>query len=397
MAIYTYDDLNKAVNNRLHNKIGKVTDSLASINTAVKQLWGQVNLRTAKRKSTLSPRLFSDVYSYACPSDLKGFGLIDIRPQATDAKPEWSLVPDEEFERKKSEGNDVVAIRDADGTRRIMISTLIDDDSSVVSELDSLTSGGGTWTLFGDGTNLTKDADNYVHGSASINWDISSAGGTTAGIYNSGLTSFDITDYLTAGSAFMWVYLYSATNVTNFIIRVGSDSSNYYSVTVTSANDSTAFVAGWQLLRFDFSGKSTTGTVDDDACDYVALYMTKAAGKVSETDYRFDYLVLRKGDIWEVNYYTKYPWQSSAGAYKQDATTSTDYLNVDADEYNLVVEQCVEYLGKIVREYEDAKDASNTLNNLLLPSYQSRYPSEALTYASTYYNFGSIGGDWWTG
>ena len=233
MATYTYDDISKAVNNRLHNKIGKVTDSLASINTAVKQLWGQVNLRTAKRKSTLSPVLSSTLYSYTLPTDVKGFGIIDLVPQlTTTAKPDWSFVPREEFDRNKTAGKNIISIDPNATTYKLLISTLTDN------------------TALG---------------------------------------------------------------------------------------------------------------------------------------------------VWDLIYYTKYPWQSSTGVYKQDATTSTDYLNVDADEYNLVVEQCVEYLGKIVREYEDAKDASNTLNNLLLPSYQSRYPSEALTYASTYYSFGSIDGDWWTG
>ena len=395
--IYTYDDLEDAVNNRLHNKLGKVTDAEASINTAVKQLWGMLDLRSAKRKSTLSPRLFTDVYTYTCPADLKGFGLIDIRPQTLTAKPEWSLISDEEFERRKTADNSYVAIYDADDVRKIKVSASIDDDSVVVSTLDSLTANGGTWTLYGDGTNLTKDADNYITGSGAINWDISAAGGTTAGIYNSDVDTFDVTDYLNVGSVFVWAYLYSATNVTNFIINIGSDSSNYYSMTATTSNDATAFVAGWQLIRFDFSGKSTTGTPDDDACDYIALYMTKAAAKVSETDYRFDDIVLRKGEIWNVVYYTKYPWQSSTGTYKQDATASTDYLNVDADEYNLIVEQCVEYLGNIVREYEDAKNAQDTLHNLLVPSYQSKYPSESLCLTQKSYTFGSVDGDWWTG
>ena len=397
---YQYSDINTAVDNRLHDKItlGFITSAnvLAVINTAVKSVWGTVDIRTAKRKSTLTPRLFNDVYTYAAPTDLKGLGLIDIRPQAVDvAKPEWRLTTNEEFEREKSNHDDLVAIYDADGTRKIKISAEIDDDAMVISELDSLTSGGGTWALFGDGTNLTADDDNYVHGNACINWDISAAGGTTAGIQNTGLNTFDVTDYLSVGSAFCWVYLSSATNVTNLILRLGSSSTAYYSMTATTANDSTAFVAGWQLVRWDFNGKSTTGTPDDDGCDYAVMYMTKTAGKVSETDYRFDYLVVRKGDIWNLHYYTKYPWQSSAGTYIQDSTATTDYINTDADEYNLIVEKCVEQVAYALREYDDASIAKRNYTELL-EQYKTRYPSESINFNSTYYNLGSISGDWWT-
>ena len=399
--IYTYADIKTAVDNRLHDKITlgfiTATNVLAVINTAVKSVWGTVDIRTAKRKSTLSPRLFNDVYTYTCPTDLKGFRLLDIRPQADkETKPEWRLTTDEEFDRRKASSDALVAIYDADGTRKIKISANIDDDASTLSPLDTLTSGGGTWTLFGDGTNLTKDASNYIQGSASINWDISAAGGTTAGIYNSGLDVFDLTDYLTAGSAFVWVYLTSETNVTNFILRIGSSSANYYSMTATTANDSTAFVTGWQLVRFDFSGKSETGTVDDDGGDYVAIYMTKTAGKVSETDYRFDYLVLRKGDIWNVHYYSKYPWQSSTGTYLQDSTATTDYINADSDEYDLVVEKCVEQVGYSLREYQDATVAKQNFTEMLV-QYRAQYPSEAMVFNNTYYNLGSIDGAWYDG
>lgn len=395
--IYQYSDLETTVNSRLHGKIGVSSDIRASINTAVRNVWTDVDIRSSQRRSALSPRLFQDVYTYTAPSDLKGTKIMDIRPQAVDvAKPEWLIVPGEEFERKKLSHNNLLAIDDYDDIRKLKISIEIDDGTAVISELDSLTSGGGTWVLFGDGTNLTADTDDFVHGNASINWDISAAGGTTAGIQNTGLNTFDVTSFLTVGSALCWVYLTSATNVTNLILRVGSSSSNYYSMTATTSNESAAFVSGWQLVRWDFSGKTTTGTPDDDACDYAVLYMTKAAGKVSETDYKFDYLVLKKGDIWNVHYYSKFPWQTSAASYIENSTVDGDYINASADEYNLIVEKCIEQIGYQVREYDDALIAKRNYAELK-EAYESRYPSESVNYTSTYYNVGSIEGDWWTG
>lgn len=396
MATYQYSDLNTAVNSRLHNKIGVVSSVRDSINTAVRNVWADVDIRSAKRKSALSPRLFEDVYTYTCPSDLKGFRIIDIRPQSQDtAKPEWILTTGDEFEREKGVHDDIIAIDDYDDIRKLKVSIDTGETALVISTLDTLTSGGGTWTLFGDGTNLTADTDNYIYGNGSINWDISAAGGTTAGIQNTGLNIFNTTDYLTVGSAFTEAYLSSADDVTNYKLQIGSGTGNYYLITATTSNEGASFVAGWQLIRFDFNGKTTpAGAVDDDACNYAAMYMTKDAAKVSETDYRFDHLVLRKGEIWNVHYYSKYPWQTAAASYIENSTVDTDYLNVSADEYNLVLEKCVEQLGYIAREYDDAVIAKRNYEELK-SRYLSQYPSEALPYISTYHKFGSIDGDWY--
>src|SRR5690606_1938634 len=124
--------------------------------------------------------------------------------------------------------------------------------------------------------------------STSLEFDIDASGGTTAGVSLTDGPAIDITDYVTDGSLFCWVYIVDITDITNYIARIGSDSSNYYSMTATLTSEGLAFQNGWNLLRFDFNGKTTTGTPDDENCDYRAIYMTKDAGKVSETGYRFD-------------------------------------------------------------------------------------------------------------
>jgi len=242
---------------------------LTVANRAVRKVLSDLNLRSSIRKSALSPNLFDDVFEYTCPTDLKQ--LIDIKPQIDRGRFDyWRMTTAEEFDRLKQDfrydrfgdrieikssqwvGENLVAIGHDDLVRVLYISRPIDDQSLTISTMDSLTAGGGTWTLFGDGTNLTADTENYVKGNGSINWDISAAGGTTAGIYNSGLNTFDISKYATAGSALVWVYISSTTNLTNFILRIGSDSSNYYSITITTNNEGASFYAGWNLLRFSF-------------------------------------------------------------------------------------------------------------------------------------------------
>jgi hypothetical protein len=54
------------------------------------------------------------------------------------------------------------------------------------------------------------------------------------------------------------------------------------------------------------ANKATTGTPVPTAIDYCALYMTKDSGKISETDYRFNNLIIGNGTSYNVVYYSKY-------------------------------------------------------------------------------------------
>jgi hypothetical protein len=157
-------------------------------------------------------------------------------------------------------------------------------------------------------------------------------------------------------------------------------------MTVTTTNEGLAFAAGWNLLRFDFSGKTTTGTPVDTAGVYCALFMTKTAGKISETDYRFDYMVLRRGQIYNLVYYTRYAWQNSSGTYLVDSTADTDYINCDTDEFNMFVEKFVEIAADELREPDDSLKAGTKYTELT-KLYRKQYKGEALQLQDTYYNF----------
>jgi hypothetical protein len=367
-------------------------------NIAAKSVFS-LDLKSAKRKSALSPNLFDDIYAYSAPSDLKGMGIIDVRPQIDrNSFDNWTITTPEEFDRKKSDnksdrfgdpirinrdywsGDNLVAIDRYDGVAKVLLSRPVDDDETSIDPLDSV----GSWVGFGDGTNLTADADDYVKGSGSINWDINADGGTTAGIVNSSITAFDVSAYKTTGSVFVWAYVASRTNLTNFIIRIGSSASAYYYITVTTNNEGNAFENGWNLLRFDFANKATTGTPTDTACSYVAIYMTKAAGKVSETDYRFDQILMKQGEHYNLHYYSKYPWQTNAGVYIENATADTDLLNADIEEYELILTKTLEKVEQNLKNYNRAGELAKEYVNKMA-EYIFENPSEALVLTQTYH------------
>lgn len=386
--IYTQADLQARINSGIQGKFDIVSSKQDLMNASVRDTLTKVDLISTIRRTNLAPNLFNGIFPYTCPADLASYNIIDIPAQAKRSDGEWQLTTPEEFDIKNGAVTGMIAIDDYNGQRILKLASAVDSDSLTVAELDSLTSGGGTWSAFGDAINLAADDADYVKGAGSIKWDISAVGGTTAGIVNTAVDSVDITDYLGGTSAFfIWVKINSATNLTNYILRFGNDSSNYYSKTVTAQADGTAFVAGWNLLKFDVSSLTETGSVTDSSIVYFAIYMTKTAGKVSETDYKFDWLVLKKGIVSYLKYYSSYGWQTSAGAYIQNSTTSTDLIVANEEEFNLhVLNGIVHAMHDIMFPDVEIQRAEQRLEKAIA-NYAQRNPSQRKILITDYYNF----------
>lgn len=336
--IYTRSQLLASINGGVQGRIGILVDKYETANSAVREVLNEIDTSSTLRSYSLAPKLFNGVYDYSAPSDLKSSAITDIPPQVKRSDGQWFLVSPEEFDRTKGFQKGQIAIDEYNGLTTLRIATNFDDQMRAVSELDGLNSGGGTWTATGDLINLAADLDDYLCGSGSLSGDIGSGGTTSAGIQNLALNSSDITVFMGGnGSAFAYVKINDPTDLTSYTLRLGSSSSNYYSKTVTVQNNNNAFVAGWNLLRFDLTSLTSTGSPDKTRITYAALFMTKTAGKISETAYKFDSLVLRKGGIYNVRYYSRFGWQSAAGAYKELSTSDSDLLVCDSNEYDLYV------------------------------------------------------------
>ena len=382
---------------------GKIEDSVQStlINEAAKELALDVNLASLKRRTAMSPALFDENYQYAFPASGKVDGIIDIVPQHDRTRfDDWRLTTFEEFDRLKEDqrmdqygdpirinrnvwtGENLIAVDQRDATTKLLVSKPVDDNVVTIDGMNVL----GSWASVGDAENVVVDSANYIKGSASIRYDIGTGGTTTAGIYNASVTTFDVTDFKTQGSCFVWVYLSNATSITNFILRVGSSASAYYSMTATTANDGSTLVTGWNLLRFDFSGKSTAGTPDDDACDYVSLYMTKAAGKVSQTAFRFDNLIMALGVCYDILYYSKYPWiLDSDDSWAEESAADADTINLDILEIKILEYKYRELAEGYLRNFNGVETNRQLYENQKR-IYLSNAPDESLPIITTQYN-----------
>ena len=372
----------------LHGKFSTLKSRQRTLNRAVIYVVSDIDLRGTKRKETLSPNLFRDVYDYTSPSTMKERAVIDIKRQVNRPLSEkFVLVDEEKFDREKGQGRNIFTFSDDELARNLRIEGGESDNVSLHT-CDSLTAN-GTWAASADASNLTIDTENFISAGGSLNFD-TAEGAATAVIELTGATQVDLTDHDEKSSIFVWVFIpdavdASADAVTNFILRWGNDSSNYWSRTVTTNNEGNAFYDGWNLLRFDWNGATETGTVAPATIDYIRLTITKPTTFAADTDWRVDSIVSRVGDIYDVVFYSSNGWQTSANSYIPESTTTTDTLNVEVEELNLILTKAAQFGSIELRDYVDAKEYEIQYERGK-SRYLSIYPSERIKLKNTYYS-----------
>lgn len=399
MPTYTRSYLKSRINSQIKGKIGILIDANATCNDGARQVNSDADLRSSIRKTALVPNLFRGDDEYAAPSDLKGQSIIMVQPKTRREQLPYDIVPLDQYHRRKDPNT--IAIEDFDFIKKILVNSrqprLSNSQCAVIANLDTIQSGGGTWTAVENATNLRIDSDNYVCQNGSLKFDLDATSSVVAGIQNTTLNVFDASAYFGGDSAlFVYVWITSTVGITNFQLKIGSSTSSYYSKTVTSNNEGTVFQSGWNLLRFDLSSLSTVGTPVLTSFNFISLLMGKTAGKVSEVDYRFDSIVIKKGEHNYLHYYSMFPWQDASGNWKENSTDDSDLLNCNSEEFNLILLKCIgiasietdEEIGSvhIVR----TKIIFNALYEKYkaeLIAYQNKNPSQALNMISTVADF----------
>ncbi len=385
--VYTQADLQTGINSLVHNRFTNLSAGQDMMNRAVRLVSGEIDLKATVRQTQVSPGIYDDEYNYMCPVDMKGEAIIDVARQVG-RREEFTLTTQEEFDRTKLRYKGLLAFSGHDGLRILSIATQLQTKSVIIDALQSAT-GDGTWTGSGNASNLTTDYSNYVYGASSLRFDVSAAG-TTAVLTNSTLIATDLSTYI-YNELFLFVYIPSTTNLTSFKLDWGDDSSNYWTTTVTTTHEGLAFYVGWNLLRFAWPATST-GTPVSTSVNYSKLTITFSGGSASN-GWRVNLLVARIGDIHNVIYYSRYGWQTSAGVYIENSTTTTDLLNADTDEFDLFVLKGAILAGQELRLTKAEKDDLKLDYKNKMDTYFMRYPSRRKILTTSVYEFGSIDGD----
>lgn len=306
------------------------------------------------------------------PSDMKQEGLIDIvktRNLDNASYTRYRKVSPNKF--RIYSDPETVAFEFQDTKQWLMTNVSTAYMNTLVHSMNSLTEN-GTWSAADNGTNIVRNTYNYISGDASVEVDMS-GGGTTLSIVNSTMSVVDLSNI---SKLFYWVYLPTVENLTSAQISYGVDGSNYYLSSTTRPFNVDEFELGWNFIGFDPG--TLTGTVDLENIDYLKLSLVFSSAPSTLEGFLFDNVLAAKGDPAEIIYYSKYPWRSTDGTYKQNSTSNEDILNCDEEEYAVWLKEILAEVAPTIPMSSEDIAIINKERDIASQKYKQRFPSQRI-------------------
>jgi len=256
--------------------LSTVADLNGSIERAARTLVQKADIPEASNVQNIT--LYSGVYDYPCDTRIFGTAITDIRPQGNTRAP-WNSatkIYGQQFDKLKgfypsgtsstfeyNNGTPIIRIQSPQSKPQVMIDTC------------QATTG---WTAGGTISSLTTSQAIYYQNNASLRFTLSTGTGNLSKTLQS---SLDMNDYENVGVAFLALQIpANVSNLTSVTLRIGTDSSNYSTVTVTNPFIGSFQDNLWQLTAFDFSTATNVGTPDWSNINYVNVIYV-ASGNIS--------------------------------------------------------------------------------------------------------------------
>lgn len=324
---------------------------------------------TSIRLGALSSTIHDDVYNYPLPSD---FGqIIDLLPQ--DSRNSWDTVYRAyagRFDLEKATKDKTVSIEGSEGTKIIRINWR-SSTPQTVHTMDSLTAN-GTWSAVASATGLSATTLFKVSGSAAIEFNIVVTGD---GIQNTTMDAVDLTDEDEIADFFVWIYF--GTVPTSISARWGNDlTTNYWSSTAqTTQADGTALRVGWNLIKFPWSTATETGTVDPATIDSFRITVASSA----QNNVRVDNITCSIGRNFDMKYYSKFLFRSSAGTWLSIPTSDDDSVVIDNDGLPLLLFELLKDMAHQMEGSDSAFDITYARQELeeLYPHFRAENPNQS--------------------
>jgi len=344
----------------------------AVIERAARQLLIDLDPQETKRTIPLASQVFTNVWDYPCPPDLKGNRIIDIKPQvhrcSQNVTPQYFNA---DFDRLKQNGfHRQMSTLDYNSmirTLRLNLPQLPPGEQ--LGDFNELTN----WGVTDDAGNLSIDNINYVKHGSSIKFDLSGATGNGTVLYNI-ISPIDLSKYLNQSSFFVWVYLPTASNFNGIGLGWGSSQSDVYIQIVTSTQQNTAFVNGWNLLQFNWLGATTQGNPDPTKISGIGLFFNYAN---AQTAVRVGSISCQLGAIYNIEYYSDCVFRDAiTGAFQSLITDDSNLINLGTEAVNLMLNKTVVFAAQQIQGF------NATLSDL--PFYEGEYEKGLALYKSMY-------------
>lgn len=397
MAFKTVGQLKDSVAGILSGiNINNISDLNGALERAVSNMLQKADVPEASGIQNIT--LYSGVFDYLCDEKIFGTAINDIRPQGISRNPaDFVTKTDQEtFDRNKNYSRPSLQTMSTfqyqNGEPIIRITAPFPKQQIIIDPMNSTTG----WTASGSASGLTADYTDFYQSPASLRFTLT---GSSTGILTKDPLdeALSMASYEDVGVAFLAIEIptgSTASNLTGITLRLGSDSSNYDTVSETEGFLG-AWVSGqWLLVAFDFAGSSSTGTPDWSSIEYCQIRFAHSA----------TFTNFRVGGLWmSLPSPAQILYQSGAIFLPSGSTTPLTTITDNDDEvlltlpaYNIYVYEsalaCLENTGASASDATTANinrklDGNPSTGDIgLYARYRGDNPSQELRTTGSYYS-----------
>lgn len=348
--------------------------------------WLIEETQTEQSDATYTLNYLDTVHEYKVTSSIADLMEgVDLRRGDADQYITWPRKSANELREEIAQGESesAYAIERRDRNAYLVINHNSKYGASLIEDCESLTSN-GTWELdatAGDGVNLTLDEVEFKQGNASFNFDadVSQTANNRITLSVSDFDALDLTTYLDLGSWIFDVYLPDVTYHTGFTFYWGSSDSAYWSASVTTDINGSAWVNGWNTVKVNWADATMTSTPDVEDIDYLRVDYNYSASQTDDTDFRFDNLRLVRPEKLTF-YYTSSSVGVTSSAdstkvYTFAATTNVPYFSGQYDNLRYAVAHKMASLSFYKTQQREEAEKEELEAYRCLKRSQSLFPS----------------------
>lgn len=384
---YSVLDLKNDLTGILHGTtLNQITNLDGAINRAARDVLLDVDPQETKRQVEFVAPIFNSVYDYPIAADVKGNKIIDIYPQVRRLPWDiWSQAYNQAFDVWKQNIwglANMFTMNFNSSLKTLRVNAPFLNAPVIINQIESIADN-GTWATGGTASNIAVNNTNFAQGSGSVQFDVTTG---AAYIENSTMTAVELSNVVNQASLFVWVYVPTGATLTSVDLRWGSSSANYYHRTVTQTQQATAFINGWNLCQFQWSGSTTVGTPNASAINYARVTLNVTGSMTACLVNGLDSIL---GTILSYEYYSKYMFRNaSTGTYQETVLDDAELINLDTESYDLLTYKTaclvLQQQQGLNALYYDGPYFENKYQQALI-RYKGMYKSELQKPQSTYY------------
>jgi hypothetical protein len=336
--------------------------------------------------------LYGGVINYLCDTRIFGTAINDIRPQGVSRNINDFAYkqPGELFDRTKNfvYNGTSSTFEYMNGVPIIRIVSKLPQAQVIIDPMTQV----GNWVAGGTASNLALDYTAYYQSPASLRLTQATGTGTVTETLNNAI---DLSSYEGVGVAFLAIRIpdgATASDLTSVSLKLGSDSSNYSSITKTEGFLGAWIAGDWLLVAFDFSATADTGTPDWENINYVQVTLVTAS---TMTNFRLGGLWISQPTPAQILYQSAAIFKSGSLPASTAIVNNNDTIILNDPAYNIYEYECAlsvldqtgaDESSPTYVKWQRKLDGNGNTDIGLYARFRGDNPSEELRTVGSYYD-----------